>query len=131
MKYGIELRPVFLDLRIFNFARRLKNSLKIQPLGKKVIQKYFLKKISSHYYGNKFSFDSNKYYMSAPSEVFFRRKKTEIFFKRFINLKSKISKFYDIDKIEKLFKEHRNRIADHSNFLLRVLSLEIWLKSLD
>jgi hypothetical protein len=69
--------------------------------------------------------------MSAPSEVFFRRKKTEKFFKRYINLKSKISKFYDIDKIEKLFEEHRNQVTDHSNFLLRVLSLEIWLKSLD
>ena len=130
MRYSIELRPIFLDNRIYEFSKQISSNYKINISKESIIQKYLLKKISSKFYSRDFSFDKKKYFMSAPSDTFFKLKKTKKLFKKNINQKSKISKYYNIGKIINLLDEHIKGVKEHSNFLLRLLSLEIWLKSI-
>jgi asparagine synthase (glutamine-hydrolysing) len=129
MRYGIEIRPIFLDNRISQFSKKINKNYKLKIQKNVIFNKFILKKLSSNIYGKKFAFYNEKKYMSAPADFFFKKKKTIIFFNKYINQKSKISKYYKIKNIIELLNEHKNNIQDHSNFLTRILSLEIWLNS--
>jgi asparagine synthase (glutamine-hydrolysing) len=127
MRHGIEIRPIFLDNRISQFSRELNNNYKLKFQKSEIFYKFILKKLSSKIYGKKFAFHREKTFMSAPANLFFKKKKTLIFFNKYINPQSKIKKYYNIKSIIELLRENKVNIQDHSNFLTRILSLEIWL----
>ena len=131
MMYGLEVRTPFLDARLITFANNINDDFKINKQGNNLIFKYILRKIFEKYVSKKVVWNKKKYQFNFPVASSLEDGSLKNIFLDYINKNSKIANYYDINGIFDLFNKHSLiKKIDHSNTLSRILSLEIFLKSL-
>ena len=77
--------------------------------------------------------NKKKYQFSAPAALSLNKGSFKKLFKNSINKNAYIGKYYNINGILQMFRDHgaiRESKKDHSNTLIRLLSLELMIKEL-
>ncbi len=123
MAHSIEVRLPFLDYRIVEFAFSLSSELKIHGGW----SKYVVRKALAKYLPRKILIRKNKMGFPAPFERWIcdERYKDEI--RKYIDKASRRN-FYNAEILKKYYKEQILGKANRSDFLYRVMSLEMWIE---
>ncbi len=120
MNSSIEFRSPFTDYKLIQESFMLKDEFKVF----KSAGKFILKKIFANYLKKKFM---KKRLFSVP---YIAKEFRSGQFREFLlnlNNNSKISDYYSVQGIKKLLQDHTR--TDHSNTLMRLLTLELFLQS--
>ena len=131
--FGMEIRSPFLDKRLIEFLHKIPMKFKIKKSHNFKWRKYILRKIAEKYLPNSIVWNKKKYQFSAPASKSLKDGSLSSLFKKHINKNSEISKIYNINGINQMFTDHnseRESSSDHSNTLIRILSIEILMKQL-
>jgi len=131
--FGMEVRSPFLDKRLIEYFNNIPMSLKIRKYKNYTWKKFILRKVAKNLLPKKIVWNKKKYQFNAPAALSLKNGSMSKLFKLHINNRSEIKNIYNIQNIIKLFDDHessREGQRDHSNTLIRILSLEIFLKHL-
>ena len=128
----VDLRPVFMDKRIINFAHSLNKKEFNKVIKNSVITKSFLREFASKYLPEEICYPkSKKAQLMTPSSNWFHSGIYRKLFLKYVNKYSYFSKIMNLKKLMTLLKNqvpHRQVKNDHSSFFERILSFEIWYK---
>ena len=98
-----------------------------------IYQKFILRKIADNNLSKKIVWNKKKWQFHFPSAKYLNKGVLRNLFIKYINKKSYISNFFDINKIYNLLSEQSSQkwsFQDHSNTLERILITEIWYKKM-
>lgn len=119
MANSLEMRNPFLDKELVEFAFSLSGNWKIRS-GE---QKYLLKIIASRYIDKEIIYREKKGF-GVPLDKWIRKELRSLF-KEYLFIKND---FFDIDYIEKIYKEHIDNKYNHQFELLRIFNFNYWYK---
>ncbi len=129
MKYGIEFRPPFLGNKIVEYSKNLPANHIFKRRYDQIYGKFILRRLSYKKLNlKKISWPNKKIPFGAPSKDILNQNMKELFYDT-MNSKAKISQYFDIKGILKMYNEQQNFDIDHSNLLTRLLSLEILMRN--
>ncbi|MCJ7445380.1 MAG: asparagine synthase (glutamine-hydrolyzing) [Methanotrichaceae archaeon] len=125
MRWSIESRVPFLDYRLVEFVLSLPPNYKIHG----GITKYILRKAIRGLVSNKIVDRKDKIGFATPDKDWLTSEKFVNLFKEIIESNSFASrKYWDKQMISKIFQEHIGGIKDHSEYLWRIINLELWIR---
>ncbi len=128
MANSIEIRTPMLDHELADFI----NSLPVKLKHNGLFSKYLLRLLAKKYLPNNICWDKKKVALNIPYSRHLKNGFLNKLFIENINNNSILNDFCNIEKLINLFKSHKpnHKTDDHSNTLWRILSLELWLKSI-
>ena len=128
MKYGLEVRPPLLEPTLVEYVNRLSSKFKIRN----GYGKWILRKITARYIPQEVAWEKVKKGLPHTTARSLYEGPMKEKFHELIHSQSKISAYYSISGIQKLFKQHtpfKLEKYNHANTLWRVLFLELWLNT--
>ena len=124
MAFGLECRAPLLDLRVYNFAKKLPNNLRFKNLKNKFFLREILKNhIPKNIFSHKkkgFSFSLKKLFQQKYFKSWSQTLLSEQMIKK--------NRFLNHDKIIQLIQLQRQGKSDYSNTLWSLIVLQNWLK---
>ena len=121
MAAGIEARVPFLDREFIAAALSIPASMKIRNFN----GKYIHKKVCEAYLPKDVVFQK-KIGFTIPVEQWLKTTLGEQLMDYFHSTNSLSREYLQVDKIDKMFEEHKAEVTDHKRFLYLLLSLEKW-----
>ena len=131
--HGLEMHNPYCDKKIIEFSHQLNYEDKINMFNNFIYQKFILRKIADNNLSKKIVWNKKKWQFHFPSAKYLNKGVLRNLFIKYINKKSYISNFFDINKIYNLLSEQSSQkwsFQDHSNTLERILITEIWYKKM-
>ncbi len=127
MAFSIESRVPFLDHRIVEFAFSLPSNLKTHYGW----SKYILRKATHNYLPKAITWRKDKKGFPTPFKKWVSGKLRNDIRDILLEHNSGLNNFVSLSNINKLLESHYNSITDYSWVIWRLLSLSIWLKSIE
>ena len=131
--FGMEIRPPYLDKRIVEYSNKIPGKFKCKNENGFLWRKFIVRKIAQSFLPQSLVWNKKKYQFSAPAALSLNKGSFKKLFKNSINKNAYIGKYYNINGILQMFRDHgaiRESKKDHSNTLIRLLSLELMIKEL-
>jgi len=131
--FGMEIRPPYLDKRVVEYSHKIPGKFKCTMIKNFLWRKYIMRKIAEKFLPKNLVWNKKSYQFSAPAAVSLKKDSFRKLFRSTINKNCYLGKYYNIAGILKMFGEHgeiRESKNDHSNTLIRILSLELMIKNL-
>ncbi len=127
MLNSLEIRTPFLEHDLTQFVNSLPGKYKINDEW----SKFILRTVAQKYIPKTIAWEKKKIGLSIPySRMLFKGELRDIFIDLVIN-NGKINKYFSSKNITNLLDLHNpNNGIDHSNTLFRLLSLELFLRSI-
>lgn len=127
MQYGLEIRMPFQDHETARFANSLPAALKHRGEWRK----WLLRRVAERHLPHDAVWKSAKQMFALPVARLFEGRLGEIY-RETLSPGCTLSRWYDVAGMHRLLDDHRasDPEREHSNTLWRLLSLELWLRSL-
>lgn len=124
MAHSLEVRAPLLDHKVIEFAASIPHTLKYNKGEKKYILKQSLRKIlpGSILYRKKMGF-------AVPLAEWFRDDLRTMANEILFSTNSGLSRFFNMNRVKRLWEHHQNRKRDYSVILWALLMFELWLKN--
>lgn len=129
MMYGLEIRTPFLDHKFAEYVNSLPGSFKVRD----GTHKYILRKVAEKHIPKDIIWHKQKFQFNSPSSRMLYKGQFRDIYNELINPSCEMGKFYDVGGMQKLLAMHapqKGTEHDHSNTLVRIISMELWLKHL-
>lgn len=127
MQYGLEIRMPYQDQEVQRLANSLPGSLKHHGEWRK----WILRRVAERHLPYDSVWSSAKQMFALPVAHLFEGRLGEVF-RDTLTPGCRLSRWYDVEGMHRLLADHRaaEEARDHANTLWRLLSLELWLRSL-
>ena len=123
MAHGLEVRVPFLDVEMVRFCANLPPEYKLHR-GRK--RKHILRESLRSSIPDAV-LDAPKSGFNVPLAKWMRGSLREMLLDTLDEVRTEASRFFDLDQVEAVVEEHKNRRADHAHALFSVLMFGMWL----
>jgi len=123
MAASLELRVPFLDYRIVEFAAKMPSKYKV----KKTVTKFLLKEMMKNHLPNEIV-HRKKMGFPTPLKIMFEKHLSGFARDLLLDEAASIRDYFKRSEIERLLKEHTNKIQDHHRRIWQLIVLETWLQ---
>jgi asparagine synthase (glutamine-hydrolysing) len=122
MEHSLELRPPFLNHKLFEFSMSIPNPIRFHDSQ----NKYILKELSCKYIDPDFK-SRKKLGFGIPAHQWIRKELRD-FIHDHLFTNSKIRTYVNLKYIKQLIDEHQSTLNDHTDRIWSLLMLELWLR---